>query len=416
MGTATAYVRRYIDRTLDDLFDDLPAFMIVGPRACGKTTVAARRAKTVVRLDDVNEAEAFAGDPDGTLRDLAEPILLDEWQAVPDVLGAVKRTVDVDVRGGRFLLTGSVRATWSNAVWPGTGRVIRIPMYPMSIREQLGRVDGLTFFDRLADGVDLPNPADPPDLRGYVEIALRGGFPRPALHLPEPTGQAWLSAYVEELMHHDITELAQSGRQRDPERLRRYFEAYALNSAGLAEHRTIYDAAGLSKVTAIAYEDLLTDLFVADRIPGWASNRLKRLVHQPKRYLVDPALIGAVLRIDATGVLRDGNLLGRVIDTFVMAQLRPEVPVSKGRPRLYHLRTKEGRQEIDLIAELAGQRLIGIEIKATGAPRRSDARHLAWLRDQLGEQFIAGVVFHTGPYVFKLDERITAVPIATLWS
>ncbi len=143
---------------------------------------------------------------------------------------------------------------------------------------------------------------------------------------------------------------------------------------------------------------------------------MKRLVHQPKRYLVDPALIGAVLQVDATGVMRDGNLLGRVIDTFLMAQLRPEAPISRGRPRLYHLRTKEGRQEIDLIAELAGQRLIGFEFKAGGAPRRDDARHLIWLRDQVGEQFVAGVVFHTGPRVFQLDERIVAVPIATLWS
>lgn len=416
MTAVAKYHRRYIDETLDDLFGELPAFMIVGPRACGKTTVAARRAQTVVRLDRVNEAEPFVADPDGVLRDLAEPILLDEWQAVPDVLGAVKRTVDVDFRGGRFLLTGSVRATWQNAVWPGTGRVIRVPMYPMSVREQLGRLDGPTFFDRLADGADLPDPADPPDLPGYVELALRGGFPRPALQLSERSGERWLAAYVEELIHHDIPELAQSGRQRDPERLRRYFEAYALNSAGLAEHRTIYDAAGLSKITAIAYEDLLTDLFVAERVPGWSSNRLKRLVQQPKRYLVDPALIAAVLRMDASGVIRDGNLLGRVIETFVMAQLRPEVPVSRSRPRLYHLRTKEGRQEIDLIGELAGQRLVGFEFKATGAPRRSDARDLMWLRDQLGEEFVAGVVFHTGPRVFRLDERITAVPIATLWS
>ncbi len=210
------YQTRYVDRALDELFGDLPAFMIVGPRACGKTTVAARRANTVVRLDRAREAEAFIGDPDGSLRELTEPILLDEWQAVPDVLGAVKRTVDVDFRGGRFLLTGSVRATWENAVWPGTGRVVRLPMYPMSVREQVGDPNGLTFFDRIVAGADLPNPADPPDLRGYVELALRGGFPRPALHMPERAGQEWLTAYVEELMHHDIPELYNSAASGIP--------------------------------------------------------------------------------------------------------------------------------------------------------------------------------------------------------
>jgi hypothetical protein len=109
-------------------------------------------------------------------------------------------------------------------------------------------------------------------------------------------------------------------------------------------------------------------------------------------------------------------LLGRVLDTFVAAQLRPELAVSKSRPRLYHLRTGEGRHEIDLLAELAGRGVIGIEVKATSAPRANeDAKHLSWLAGQLGERFLAGVVLHTGPHVYPLAERIVAAPIATLW-
>jgi len=151
-------------------------------------------------------------------------------------------------------------------------------------------------------------------------------------------------------------------------------------------------------------------------VPGWTVNRLKRLVRQPKRYLIDPALAGAALKLDASGVLRDGDLLGRLLDTFVAAQLRPELAVSASRPRLYHLRTREGRQEVDLLVELAGQRVVGIEIKATAAPSRADARHLAWLRDELGDRFAAGVVLHTGPRTFVLDQGIVAAPIAALWA
>ena len=225
--------------------------------------------------------------------------------------------------------------------------------------------------------------------------------------------QAWLESYIEDLLTHDV-EVAEEGR-RDRRRLRRYFEAYALNSAGVTDHKTIYDAAEVNKATAVAYEDLLESLLVAEAVPAWRSNRLKRLVHQPKRYLIDPALIAAALRTSVAGVMRDGELLGRVLDTFVAAQLRPELAVSAGRPRLHHLRTEQGRHEIDLVAELAGGRLIGIEVKASGAPTRSDARHLAWLRDELGERFLVGVVLHTGPRAYELGERIRAVPIAALW-
>jgi len=171
----------------------------------------------------------------------------------------------------------------------------------------------------------------------------------------------------------------------------------------------------VSKATAVAYERLLESLLVAEAVPGWRSNRLKRLLRQPKRYLVDPALIAAALRADVAGVMRDGSLLGRVLETFVAAQLRPELAVSASRPRLHHLRTAQGRHEVDLLVELADGGLIGIEIKANASPAPGDARHLAWLRDELGERFARGVVLHTGPRKYRLGERIDAVPICALW-
>ena len=137
---------------------------------------------------------------------------------------------------------------------------------------------------------------------------------------------------------------------------------------------------------------------------------------RPKRYLADPALAVSAARVDAAGILRDGDLLGRVLDTFVTAQLRPEIALLQPRTRLHHLRAESGRHEVDLIIDLGGGRTIGIEVKAASAPGRRDAQHLAWLREQLGEQFVRGIVFHTGPQPFELGERIWALPICALWS
>lgn len=410
------YRNRLIDRSLDELLAQLPGLLIGGARTTGKTTACERRAGTIVRLEREAEAVAFEGDPDASLATLPEPVLLDEWQAVPGVLGAVRRAVDADPRPARFLLTGSVRATLENEVWPATGRLVRVPMYPMSMRELIGKTGGPTLFDRLAGGEALRVPSDPPDLRGYVELALRGGFPEPALKLSGEPHRAWLESFVENLLTHDVEQLETSTtRRRDTQRLRRYFEAYALNSAGVVDHRTIYEAAGVNKITAVGYEGLLEGLLVAEQIPAWSSNRLKRLARRPKRYLIDPALVTAALRLDETGVMRDGALLGRILDTFVAAQLRPELFPSRTRPRLHHLRTAQGRHEIDLVAELAGERLIAIEVKAGAAVTRDDARHLAWLRNETGNRFLAGLVLHTGPRLFDLDEKIVAAPIAALW-
>jgi len=415
--SASTYRPRLIEPVLDELAAELSALMVVGPRAVGKTTTLERRAATTIRLDVAAQAAAFEADPDAALRGLAEPVLLDEWQTVPGVLGAVARSVGADPRPGRFFLTGSALPEKEAAPWPGTGRLQRLAMFPMTVAEQRRSLGTETFLDKLIDGT-LTSPADPLDLRDYVDVALNGGFPRPALTLRGAVTRAsWFDSYIHDLLTHDVGQIeASRTKPRDPQLLRRYFEAYALNSAGVCDHKTIYDAAQLRKETAGDYEALLSRLFVIEQVPAWTSNRLKRLTLQPKRYVVDPALLAYLLRIDAQGVVRDGDLLGRVLDTFVVSQLRPEIAVSSHRPRLYHLRTKEGRQEVDLLAEFGGDRVIGIEIKASAAPDADAARHLAWLRDELDDRFLAGVVLHTGPRVYPLGEKIIAAPISTLWA
>jgi predicted AAA+ superfamily ATPase len=415
--TVTPYRPRLLDAYLDELLAQLPGILVIGPRAAGKTTMLSRRAASTVELDVGAQAAGFRSDPVGALRGLPEPVLLDEWQRVPEVLVAVKRAIDEQPTPNRFYATGSVHAEIEKSAWPATGRLVRVTVHPMTVRELSGRLDGPTVFDRLVAGDRFDAPPEPPDLRGYVELALRSGFPTPALELDGAARTAWLESYVEDLLGHDLEQLeVGTGRRHDRIRLRDYLAAYALNSAGVPEHKTIYEAAEVNKVSAIAYDRLLSDLLVAEQVPAWSSNRLRRLVRRPKRYLIDAALLAAVLRVDAQGVLDDGDLLGRLLDTFVAAQLRPELDISRSRPRLHHLRTQGGRHEVDLLAELGGGRVIGFEIKATAAPSRTEARHLIWLREQLGERFLRGVVFHTGPASFDLDERISAVPIAALWS
>ena len=87
------------------------------------------------------------------------------------------------------------------------------------------------------------------------------------------------------------------------------------NSAGIVSDNTIFEAAAVDRRTADAYQRLLANLFVLDVVPAWLTSRLSRLVKTPKRYVTDASLVAAALRMDARGVLRDGDLLGRVLDT-----------------------------------------------------------------------------------------------------
>jgi predicted AAA+ superfamily ATPase len=368
-------------------------------------------------LDRAAESAAFVADPDAALRVQKEPVLLDEWQEVPGVLGAVKRAVDEDPHPGRFVLTGSVRAEMEQAMWPGTGRLVRLSMYGLTEVELRGSVrqKPTGFLDRLAqaDPAALALPLDRPQLPEYVELSVRGAFPEVALRpLGLESRNTWLDSYLDQLLGRDAVAV---DPRRDVGKMRTYFLALALSTAGMPQEKTLVDAAGINARTARAYDKLFADLFVSEQVPAWSSNRLSRLVATAKRYIVDPALAARAGGLTAEGILRDGDQLGRMIDSFAVAQLRPEVAISAGRHQMHHLRTKAGLQEIDLIVELEDGRILALDFKATAAPSGHDAKHLAWFRDQVGDRFLAGAVMHTGPAVFSLGDRILAIPLCAMW-
>ncbi|MGH3263803.1 MAG: ATP-binding protein, partial [Trebonia sp.] len=294
----------------------------------------------------------------------------------------------------------------------GTGRVVRMRLLGMTVREQLGRVDAAPLIDRLAGGEEIGTPEDRLDLRDYLDLALRSGFPEALDIIRTASRQRWLDGYVSQIITRDPTGTVGA---RNPALLLRYLEAYALHSAGIVEAKSIYESAGIDKRTAASYEQVLENVFVVESLPAWKTNRLKRLVQSPKRYLLDAGLMAAVLRMDQAAILRDDKMLGRVVDTFVASQLRGELEVCATQPRLYHLRDADGRHEVDVVAELSGERLLAFEVKASSSVTAHDARHLAWMRDELGDRFIGGVVFHTGPHSFRLGDRICALPISTIW-
>ena len=210
-------------------------------------------------------------------------------------------------------------------------------------------------------------------------------------------------------------DIARLGGGRDARRLRRYLQAWALNSAGIVDDTTIHAAAAIDRRTHLAYERLLSDLFVVDLVPSWSTNRLKRVVQAPKRYLCDVGLMAAAARFGPDDVMNDASLLDRVIDTFVFAQVAAHASVDDDDPQLSHVRTVGGRQEVDLLLEFDGGRVVGVEVKAGASPSRDDARHLFWMQEELGSSFEAGVVFHTGPEIIRFSERIAAIPISALW-
>jgi predicted AAA+ superfamily ATPase len=385
--------------------------MVTGPRASGKATTAAHYAKTIISLDQPNVAAAFRADPDVQIARLVEPVLFDEWQAVPEVMGAIKRSVDRDYRPGRFLLTGSVRAAVDPNAWPATGRIASMHLGPMTERELAGCPVG-SVFDRIrAD--EISNPTESVNLEQYVMRACRGGFPQAALADDLATSNLILDGYTQQLLVNDAR--ADSSR-RDSQRLRQFVTAMASNSSGIYENKFLNETAKINNVTAQSYESLFIDLGIVERVGAWSTNQVERITSMPKRLIADSGLMSRLLHVQPSDVLLDSTMLGRVIETFGLNQLLAELHATDRRDHAFHLRTEKGRQEIDLVVETDDQRIIAIEVKAQSAPSRDSAKHLIWLQQRLGDKFEVGVVFHTGPLSYQLADKIWAHPISTIWS
>jgi predicted AAA+ superfamily ATPase len=194
----------------------------------------------------------------------------------------------------------------------------------MSVREVRGRASQVPFIDRVTDGGPdaVTAPEDALSVRDYLDLMLAGKFPEPSLRMPATARRRWFAGYVEQMITRDVPAVAP---RRHPGLLRRYLSVLAVNTAGIAAESTLWSAAGINAKTAQAYQALFQRMFVLDLVPAWFSNPIKRLVKAPKRYLVDPALVTAVLGLGSDAILYGPDMLGRLLDTFIAAQLHAEL-------------------------------------------------------------------------------------------
>jgi predicted AAA+ superfamily ATPase len=420
-GSTRDYHARVIDAELAELAIALPAIAIVGAKGVGKTATATRLAKTVHALDDPAQRSVAVGDP-ARLLDSDPPILIDEWQFLPETWDLVRRAVDAGAQPGRFLLTGSASPTEAET-HSGAGRIVDLRMRPLALSER-GVAEPSVSLRELLSGA-RPKVDGQSELRidDYVGEILHSGFPG-FRHLSGRPLRMQITGYVDRIVDRDFPEL---GRPlRNPTALRRWMAAYAAASSTTASFETIRDAATggegekPAKTTAQPFRDVLERLWILDPVPAWipTRNRIRRLARPPKHQLVDPALAARLLGVDAKALLsggdvgpaipRDGTLLGALFESLCTQSLRVYAQASEAA--VFHLRTGGGEHEVDLIVERPDGRILAVEVKLARNVGDDDVRHLRWLADQIGDELIDSVVLTTGPQAYRRPDGIAVIP------
>lgn len=396
-------VARLVADSLTDRLRVMPAVVLTGARQTGKSTLAQDLAKgrRYASLDDLDILGAAQRDPESLLGGAA-PLTLDEVQRAPDLLHAVKRSIDRRRQPGQFLLTGSANLLLMRRVAESlAGRASYLTLWPMTRREQLG-LGRCGAWDELLrardqDWADLlsAQTVRPEDWR---VLACRGGFPTPAVHLETAHDRAiWFDGYVRTYLERDLQALAEIAALPD---FRRLMRAACLRLGQLVNQTELGRDVALPQPTVHRYLKLLETAYLLVRLPGYAVNRTKRLIKSPKLYWSDTGLA-----LHLAGITEPE---GAHLENLVLHDLLAWRDARLERAELGYWRTAIG-EEVDFVIETGG-RLMPIEIKSTARPRLSDATHLRTFRAEYGKKARAGLLLHTGTMLEWLTPDVLAAP------
>lgn len=412
MATQTStFFPRFSAEQVTIALRDTPVVMVIGPRQCGKTTLVRQFItgdRTYTTLDDDTALNAARNDPTAFVRGLDRAVI-DEVQRIPELLRAIKQSVDADRRPGRFLLTGSADVLTLPKVSESlAGRMEIATLLPLSRAEILGRRPA--FLEKAFTGKVSPM-AEVMIGNDLVQAVVTGGYPEMLRRRDPQRRQAWARDYVKALVHRDVRDIAEVEKlQQIPTLLR----ALAHHSGQLANFSQIGSQIGLDDKTTRKYITVLEQLFLVRRVEPWFRNQLKRLVKTPKLHFLDSGLLSEMLGTRSERIARDRSAFGQVLETFVFTEIMKQITWLSNTCNLYHYRDKD-QDEVDILVENDEGAIVGVEVKAGATVHTSDFKGLRKLAEACGENFRLGVVFYDEKNIIPFGDRFFAAPLSCLW-
>ena len=410
MNTSSFYPRVIKSRIAEALLDT-PVVLLAGPRQSGKTTLVRQIALQNFRyltLDDELTLLSAREDPVGLIRSL-DYAVIDEIQRAPQLLLAIKKSVDEDRRPGRFLLTGSANLMTLPTVADSlAGRMETLSLLPLSQTEIEARTSN--WIDSAFAGQIL-HPDSPTFGDELVERVLRGGYPEAISRSSTKRRMTWFRQYMDSLIQRDVQDIA--GLEK-LEQLPRFLRALAQTSGQMCNYSKLGGQVNLDGKTATRYIALFEQMYLLKRIDVWSHNRLNRVVKSPKLQFIDSGLLSTLLDLSLEEIRQDRTRFGNVLESFVFGELLKHTTTAEGDYRLLYYRDAD-KVEVDIVIENAIGHIIAVEVKAAATVKNSDLRGLKKLANISGHQFKMGVLLYDGTEIVPLGNSLYAVPLSSLW-
>ena len=244
-----------------------------------------------------------------------------------------------------------------------------------------------------------------------AERITAGGYPAALARRVSARRRAWYRDYVDTQIQRDVRDLM---RIRSLDALPKLLALAAGQTARLINVEALAAPFELARQTIHEYVTLLERVFLLERLPPWHTNHMSRLVKRPKLHVADTGVACSLLGIDARGLDADRQLLGSMLETFVLQELRRQASWRPVPLDFSHFRDRDDF-EVDIVLEQGPSAVAGIEVKAAASVGESDFRGLRKLREAAGKRFVAGVVLYDGSATIHFRDGLFAVPLRKLW-
>ena len=410
MPSTPLYPRR-LESRIAEAMADTPVVLLAGPRQAGKTTLVRQMSGEGMRyltLDDQLTLMSAQDDPVGMIRSLDRAVI-DEIQRAPQLLLAIKKSVDEDRRPGRFLITGSADLMAVPKVADSlAGRMETLLLLPLS----QGEIEGQTanWLDRVF-AVQIPKSKTLANVNDLVERVLKGGYPEVIARATVRRRNTWARQYIDAIIQRDVRDI--SGIEK-LDQLPRFLRALAQTAGQMCNYTQLGGQVGLDSKTTSKYISVFEQMYLLKRVDVWARNRLNRVVKTPKLQFLDSGLLATLLELTSDEVQQNRTRFGNVLETFVFSELLKATTTAENEYALMYYRDAD-KVEVDVVIENAVGQLVGVEVKATATVKESDLRGLRKLSTLAGAKFKMGVLLYDGDETMPLGDNIWAAPLSTLW-
>ena len=420
------YLERIGDELLKRKLRSSAAVLIEGPKWCGKTSMGAQLAKSIIYIQDPDKRAMYRKMADSQPSLLLEgetPHMLDEWQTIPVLWDAVRFAADQRQEMNQFILTGSATPLDedenSEMEHTGTGRIARLRMRPMSLwesKESRGQVSLKALFDGTQEMGLFENPLTIKDL---AYVMCRGGWPG-ALGLEKEDALEVAVNLVDELINTDVNRVDKT--EKNPDRVRAVLRSYARNISTMTAANTIMadvkaNDISITDKTLTNYLTALRRLFIVEDAKAWQpSLRSKTGIRTSnKRHFVDTSIATAVLELNPTSILEDFNLFGFLFEDFCLRDVRVYTEPLRGAVYHYH---DNSELESDLIIRLHDGRWAAVEVKTGSKEIEDAAENLIKLSktvdtSKIGEPSFL-MVLTAGQFAYRREDGVYIVPIGCL--